>query len=359
MKKIIALILTFFSFSHLFAELRYIEIDSKQNLPTIRIKKIDDFEAIINTYDISLVFLQIQNDSDSRYGRSTSKISDAFVIAGNTYFVFNMEGYATLADYKAGKSANYLTANDYSKAKSLGISDTNLFYFYDRNSFQNLVDANDAFKNGFDLYGENAKSPQNKESEAYYDAKKLGYQNYADYKEYLDYTAKGFKSKDEYLFAKSKGFSSAQEFAAATTAGFADNEEYQKAKKLGLNKKSDFLTYSEITKSVEKIISDKKIDKKSALTYYFIQNLPKSENAISALSKTLNENFNANSTELKNALNSYANDVQTDRNQTRQNRNQMDISALFSESALKSFFRKVDINQIGSYNSQSEIFKRK
>lgn len=378
MKKFIILILTFFNIFNAFAELRYIEIDSKQNLPMIRIKKIDDFEAIINAYDISLIFLQ--TDLDSRYDWSSSKISDAFVIGGNSYFVFNIEGYATLADYKAGKSAIYETAYDYSKAKSLGIDNSEFFYFYSRNSFQSIEDAKDAYKNGFVLYAafreKNReekmnrnysyesdfiynKNPQNKESEAYYDAKKLGYQNYTDYKEYLDYTAKGFKSKDEYLLAKSKGFSTAQDYTTATKAGFIDNNEYQKAKKLGLNKKSDFVSYNEITNTIDKIITDKKIDKKSALTYYFIQNLPKSENAISALSKILSDSFNANSAELKKALNFYANDVQTARNQNRQNRDQTNITSLFSESSLQYFFKNVDINQIGYYNNKSEIFRRK
>jgi hypothetical protein len=200
MKRIFAIIAALFLTNCAFADLKYIEIESKQNLPMIRIKTIEDFEAIINAYDISLVFLQY--DSNSRTGfNSVLKTSEAFIIAGNTYFVFSMEGYKTLSDYKSGKTANFKTSSDYETAKSLGIDNAEFFYYYDRNSFQNINDANNAYKNGFVFYTAfrtqsaseqvfsssnklvfNENNPRNNESEAYYEAKKLGYVNYTDYK---------------------------------------------------------------------------------------------------------------------------------------------------------------------------------
>ena len=55
MKKQLLTVFTILFGIHAFPELKYIEIDSKQNLPMIRIKTVDDFEAIIKAYDISLI----------------------------------------------------------------------------------------------------------------------------------------------------------------------------------------------------------------------------------------------------------------------------------------------------------------
>lgn len=128
----ICVILMFVSGIHAFPEQIYIEIGSKQNLPMIRIKTVEDFEAIIKAYDISLIFLQY--DSDPNFGASSSpKSSDAFVIVGNTYFAFSLEGYKTLADYKIGKSEGYKNSADYEKAKKLGIENGEFFYYCERN----------------------------------------------------------------------------------------------------------------------------------------------------------------------------------------------------------------------------------
>ncbi|HAC32058.1 MAG TPA: hypothetical protein DCF70_05470 [Treponema sp.] len=389
MKRFFVILMTLFLSLNAFAELKYIEISSKQNLPMVRIKTIEDFEAIIRNYDISLVFLQY--DIETRPSSALSfqpltKSNEAFVIAENTYFIFSLEGYKTLADYKAGKNSNYKSAYDYEQAKSLGIDDAEFFYYYTRNSFHNVADANEAYKNGFVLYkafksetnfisGQKylaviENNPKNQESDAYYEAKKMGYANYKDYKEYLNYSAKGFKTKDEYQAAKSKGFSNAGEEKTATEAGFTNNEEYSDAKSLGLNTKSDFTTYKEITRAIDNIIEERKLPKKHATLYYFIQKLPKSECAISILSKTLTDNYNENSPELKNALNSYlktgpvqqANKTTKAKIKPRASSPYPQItnnSDLFSETRLKEFFASIDISQLGTYSSDSEIFKKK
>ena len=383
MKRIFAIIAAIFLTNCAFADLKYIEIESKQNLPMIRIKTIEDFEAIINAYDISLVFLQY--DSDLRPGfNSVSKNSEAFIIAGNTYFVFSMEGYKTLSDYKSGKTANFKTSSDYEKAKSLGIGNAEFFYYYDRNSFQNINDANNAYKNGFVFYTAfrtqsaseqvfsssnklvfNENNPRNNESEAYYEAKKLGYVNYTDYKEYKDYTAKGFITKEEYLSAKAKGFYNADEVKTAEEAGFINKEEFTNAQKLGLKTKSDFTDYTEITVSIDKISKDAKIEKKNAIVVYFMNKLPKGEMSLSVLSNTLKDDFSENSPELRKALNFYANDVKNQgeydkKQRDRYSRNQtIDIANLFYTENLKKFFKEVNISQIGSYNENTEIFRRK
>ncbi|MBB5224734.1 M23 family metallopeptidase [Treponema ruminis] len=246
MKRILFIIQIIILGIHAFPELKYIEIDSKQNLPMIRIKTVDDFEAIIKAYDISLIFLQ--SDSYSKPGSSTvPKSSDAFVIAGNTYFIFSLEGYKTLADYKKGKSEGYKNPSDYEKAKQLGIENGEFFYYCERNSFTNLEDAEDAYKNGFVLYSTvkkqssvekmvsplqslivfNENPPKNKESEAYYGAKELGYVNYVDYKDYLDYTSKGFKTKEDSQIAENNGFEKGDDYYNAKEKGIESYDDYE------------------------------------------------------------------------------------------------------------------------------------
>ena len=243
MKKQLLIFLTILLGIHAFPELKYIEIDSKQNLPMIRIKTVDDFEAIIKAYDISLIFLQ--SDSLSKLGSSNS--SEAFVIAENTYFLFPLEGYKTLADYKKGKSEGYKNSSDFEKAKQLGIENGEFFYYCERNSFTKLEDAEDAYKNGFVLYSTvkkqssvekmisplqslivfNENPPKNKESEAYYEAKELGYVNYVDYKEYLDYTSKGFKTKEDMQIANNNGFEKEDDYYNAKKKGVESYDEYE------------------------------------------------------------------------------------------------------------------------------------
>lgn len=381
--KILIALLSFSAFS----ELKYVEICSIQNLPVIKIKTIEDFEEIIKNYNIPIVF--IKHDSETKPSfQSSAKFTDnseALVLTGNTYFTFNLEGYNTLADYKAGNNANFKNSTDYMRAKSLGIENSEFFYYYSRNSFRNIEDANNAYKSGFVFYKVfrqvtpsekmflqsqkqlvlNENISRNEESDKYYDAKKLGYNDYSSYKEYIDYTANGFKTKDEYLLAKSKGFYRATDFKTATDAGFSDGEEYNEALKLGLKTKSDLTAFTEITSSIDKIISEKKSNKMNATIYYFIHCLPKGEMSISVLSKSLEETYSSNSDELKNALNIYENDLKNQREleQKRQDRkktkNLLNINTFFSTNNLKKFFNDNDISMLGSYSEKTEIFKRK
>lgn len=386
MRKILARLFMMFLALSSFAELKYIEIGSKQNLPMIKIKTIEDFEAIIKAYDITVVFLQF--DVDSRSSRSVNSMnSDAFVIVNNTYFSFSMEGYKTLADYKAGKNAKFKNAADYEKSKTLGIANLDFFYYYDRNLFRTVEDADEAYKTGFVFYKSyeersklnlysslddndkkeglifNENLPKGKESEAYYESKKLGYTNYADYKEYLDFKAKGFNTKDEYLTATSKGFSNGKEYKIATEAGFLNFEEYKISQDMGLKTKSEFDVFNEITSSIDKIIDEKKIDKKNAIIYYFIQKLPKEEMSISVLSKTLNELYFSNSDEIRKALSLYEVNAKIKVDHRREDDSFLKrlpkSNKNFSTDNLKKFFKEVDFSKVGSYSEKSEIFKRK
>ena len=107
MRRFFSFLLMISMFCGAMAELKYVEISTKQNLPTIQIKSIDDFEKIINSYNISIVFL----NNMERTG------SEALVMTNGTYFSFPMEGYKTLSDYRAGKNAKFKQAENKSKVK--------------------------------------------------------------------------------------------------------------------------------------------------------------------------------------------------------------------------------------------------
>ncbi len=79
--------LFFLSVTMAHAELRYIEVDSIQNIPLIRIKSLDDFESILNENHISIVFLQR---------------GELFAIVGSTYFAFPIGDYKSIQDYRMG-----------------------------------------------------------------------------------------------------------------------------------------------------------------------------------------------------------------------------------------------------------------
>ncbi len=370
-------------------EIKYIEIDNTNNLPTVWIKNIDDFDAMIKNQSVSTVFLWAGTNIVSKDVSTT-----AIIKAGDMYYAYNLDGYKTIADYKAGKSANFKSAEDYMKAKDLGISESDFYYYYARNTFEKVEDASDAYKNGFvDLSQIDNRNYREKrgdklsglakgaasilrsdyderlnkaDSQIYYDAKGLGYNNFADYDEYLYYAAKGFKDKNEYLLAKSKGFERAELFNQAMEAGFTDKSEYGEAKTLGVKNKADLEKYKKISTAIDKLITDKKLNKDDAILYYLIQQVPKGEYAVSALSKTLRENFeqdrSQNSRELNSALNRYFS-----------NNNPMSYEGVqyLIERRLESFLRGIDtanlglpnkgidISQLGSYNKKTEIFKKK
>lgn len=415
-KRIFSFLVIFVLSFTAFAELKYIEIGSIKNAPTVQIKSIEDFEAIISTNKIATAYLHKESDS-------------LLVIAENTYFSFAMNGYFTLADYKNGNSLNYKNGTDYNEAKTLVLADNSeIYYFYKRNEFKSVADCRDAYKNGFCFEKEKtvreerrtAKNATEKiveamnrvnsnliygaiknfpESDAYYKAKELGYSNYSDYYEYLDFTAKGFKSKEDMQTAIAQGFfdseksvsswvgAVATDFYTAQENRFPNREEYVNAKDKNLTTYADWKKYQEITATCDKIAKSQNTDKGFALLYYQIQTMQKSEMSLSVLSKTLQEDFKSVYSEnLGNALKRYGNvKIQNQNNSIAfQNRKKVTLKQdgttqkidtsdkseteakktpfrenLFEEEILKSFFKDVNISQIGSYNEKTEIFKRK
>lgn len=345
------------------AELRYIEIENHQHLPMVRVKTLDDFEAIIKTYGISLVFLMNTRNS----------ASDAFVIAGSTYFVFSTEGYRTLSDYRTGKAAKFRTAEDFYRARSLKIEDQEFYYFFAANSFKSVSDCRTARDAGFG------------DSATFYAARELGFKNPEDYKEHLAYKANGFQSKDEYLKAKSKGFALAREFNAATEAGFETRAEYAKAARLGLKTKAELSEFEEISSSIDKIAASRQLDKRSATTWHFIRTLKKGEMSISVLSKSLATAWGNVSPGVRAAIcvhlsgftsmqgldesrNKADRELRNGWNLTSERRAELErqrravptnVDGFFTTESLRNFFRTADFSKLGTYSDQTEIFRRK
>lgn len=365
MKKLIILFSIFFGFSNVFADLRYVEIRSIKNLPEIEIKQIEDMDAIITEYGIRIGYLQ-----------KNSAGSVLYVIGNSVYFSFAMNGYDSLNDFRRGVSLQFKNGQDFYKAQNLGLENGEIYYYYAENSFHSPEDCKDAFRNGFNstdnensitnVYGQRKRTA----SAGYYEAKELGLKTFAEYTEYLYYTRAGFNSKADYQTALAKGFKNGKDFYLATEAGFSNFDDFNSARKFGLAAVSDYQVFSKIKNECNRIMTEKKTDKKDSVIYYYIQGISKGELSLSVLSKNLSENFMAQSKELCNALNLWASDFESEeeyKNQqnnfsrwTRENKKSLiDIKYYFHTQSLAEFFKNVEISTLGSYNEKTEIFKKK
>ena len=249
---------------------------------------------------------------------------------------------------------NYKNSQDYEKGKALGFDKSETYYFYAGNQFNSAKDCLAALSHKFP------------DSYALYDAQNKGYAEYTDYKEYLEFSALGFTSKTEYQSAKLKGFQRGEEYRKATEAGFLNSEEYKQALLLGFYTKAEYSSYSAILASLDKIVSEKKFDKKTSIIYYYLQKIAKGDQSINVLSTALISLWQQEKTEIKEALNVYINDMQTlrDYQNAQNNRRYYDnrtinIQDFFVVDELKRFFYSTNIDKIGSYDAKTEIFKRK
>ena len=338
MKRIFIALFFIFISTFSFAEMRYVEIDSISNATIVKLKKLEDLEFIIGKHNISVAFFQ-------------SSSEDLLVNAGGTYFSFWLNGYWTIDDYKKGTAAGFKNGSDFSDAEFHCIESSELYYFFKSNSFNSVEDCTDARKNGFP------------NSQKYYAAKEKGFSKFSDYDEYLKYTNLGYKTKDDWKKAEKKGFSSAAEFYDAQTKGFSTNADYQKARSYNLQDKSSFEKFCEIEDSIERIVSSKAVDKRQAFIFHFLARLPKGESAISVLPTYLRNLYDATPTDVKNALYMYVNATNNSNTRNRYNdynrRNSYQtLDYLFNTDSLKQFFASVDSSELGTYSSQTEIFKR-
>lgn len=365
MKKLFSLICVLLVFvTALYCEIRYIEIDSIKNVPVIEIKNIEDFEAIINEYGVRIGYLQKSIDS-TKTGRNIYDGLTLYIIAESVYFSFPMKGYLTLTDYKNGITKKFENGSDYNRAVSLGFDSSKVYYYYTRNSFSSVEDCMDAFNNGFVDTRKNDYGSRTDDSTAYYNAKKLGYSNYSDYSEYIEYTNKGFNNKADWQIAKAKGFNKGRDYYNATENGFFDYQSFNAAQGLGLSNNEDYQKYNLIIASIERIMKERNLEKKNAIIYYYIQNLQKGEMAISALVSSMEELYNTQSENLSKAMDFwYSNmkyqDGSAYKNDSRfANTKIMKIKTLFSQQSLVDFLSTEDISGLGTFNTKTEIFKRK
>ena len=370
MKRIFSFILTLSVFiASVYGELRYIEIDSIKNVPMIEIKNIDDFEAIINEYGVRIGYLQKTIDSSGRNNKKNMEGLMLYIIVDSVHFSFPMKGYLTLTDYKNGNINHFENGTDYNKAIALGFDSSDIYYYYKRNSFITVEDCKEAYKNGFiNIKNQNNSGNRYDDSAAFYDAKKLGYSNYVDYKEYIDYTSHGFKNKIDWQIAKTKGFIKGIDFYTAIENGFSDFQSYNTAIGVGLTTNDDYQQYSKIVSDIEKIIKERNLEKNYAVIYYYIQNLPKGEMALSALSTALKKTYSVQTENLSKALDLWYSENKND-GQYRQGdyngystngtKRVTSVTSLFSQEKLSAFFDNCDFSGLGTYNSKSQIFRRR
>ncbi|MBR1912296.1 MAG: hypothetical protein IJ828_08080 [Treponema sp.] len=268
--------------------LRYISISSLNNVPLFNVQNIDDFKLIISEHSLSMV-----------YRTSTQFIA----IADGTYFAFSTNGYSTIEDFEEGIQLGFKIATDFNAAKNLGINEADFYYWYKNNSFSSVEDAHDAYKNGF--YSSPAASWNGSiSSQNYYKAKELGYATYSSYKEYLDYTALGYKTKGEWESAQKAGFKRADEYRTAQNAGFATFTEYGEAKKLGISKKDSYDSYKAMTDSIDKVVEKNKLTRAEGFVLVLLQDFPKGDLSTSVLSSRLRDMLSRQS-DITTALSAY------------------------------------------------------
>lgn len=317
------------------AEMRYVEIDSVSNAAVVRLKKLEDLEFLIGKNNVSVAFFQ-------------SSSGDLLINANGTYFSFPLNGYWTIDDYKKGESAGFKNGSDFSDAEFHCIESSELYYFFKSNSFLSVSDCTDAKKNGFPS------------SRQYYSAKEKGFSKYTDYDEYLKYNRLGYKTKDDWKKAEKKGFAYASSFYDAQSKGFDTNSDYQKAKSYNLQDESSFKKFCEIEDSIERIVSAKAADKRQAFVFHFLARLPKGESALSVLSKSLKNLYDSTPPDVKSALSMYVNNTDSSKNRDRYYgyNSYGSLDSLFEQDSLRRFFAYVETSELGTYSSQTEIFKR-
>lgn len=332
---------------------RYVDVSSVKDVPLITVKNIEDFEEIISTYQISIVYrvctsVEVRDNRRGYEEKHKGITNTLFLMTSGTYFSFFIGEYNSIEDYKAGTFAKYYNGRDFYDAQKLGIEKSDFYYWYSDNHFRSLEDARDAYKIGF----------FSKKSEDYYRAKELGYTSYTDYDVYCTYTKAGFKTKDEWETAKKAGFTYASTFYKATDAGFTTSSDYEAAQKLGLQESKDsYDFYLAITNSIDKIVEKDKLTKNEAFILTLLQTFPKGEMSISVLSSRLQDMVNQKKG-VKEALRKFIFDTSSG-NSRRSYDGYSDIDQLLTTSGLLKFFSTVNISKIGSYDSTTEIFKKR
>lgn len=360
----------------LWADIRYVEVTSVASAPSVQVSNIEDLRFLIKHHKVEIGYIlrRAENPSQIRL----------VVIGDGTYFFFDMNGYSSIESYLAGTAGNFLDGADYQEAVDLQLTDaakpdSSLFYFYKRNKFTSVEDCRDAFKKGFafreaqwtERNGRKEIQVQAEESAAYYRAVAAQLADYKEYQEFMPGLDRGYKTKADIQDARRKGFDAVQgwEYYTAMERGFSKYEDYKLATDLGLESQVEFERYQRIVSEVESIMSRQKLEKREAFIYFYLCQIPKGQQSLSVLVKTLEEQPRKQGEKLTKALNLYYSDIPSlaEWDKSRNGRSysysssqyqRKSLGGLLSSSSVTSFFKAVDISGIGRYDEKTEIFTR-
>ncbi len=373
MRRILACALLFSCGPLLWADLEYVEISSVGNAPTVRVENIEDLQFLIKHHGIEVGYLQ--------QDRANPLASRLFLIADGTYFLFNMNGFSSIDDYLAGSIGGFRSGLDFQEAVELGLTqaakpDSARYYFYKRNQFKSVDDCTDAFKKGFafrdtrwtERNGREEVKVEGEESSAYYRAVAAQLADYKEYQEFMPGLERGYKTKADILDARKKGFGEVRghEYYTAMERGFSKYEDYRAAADVGLESQASYDTYCRIVAEVESIIKREKLEKREALTYFYLCRIPKGQLSFSVLVQTLETMQREQDAKLTQALDLYYSDIPSLEEWNNSRRSSYtsptyhlkSVSSLLSSSSLTSFFKTVDTSRIGRYDEKTGIFTR-
>ena len=148
--------------------------------------------------------------------------------------------------------------------------------------------------------------------------------------------------------------------------GFSKYKDYKAATDLGLESQASYDTYCKIVAEVESIMKREKLERREAIIYFYLCQIPKGQQSFEVLTKTLEKMQREQDATLTKALDLYYSDIPSleEWNESRsysystsQYRYQT-VSSLLSSSSLASFFKTVDTSGIGRYDEASGIFTR-
>jgi hypothetical protein len=136
----------------------------------------------------------------------------------------------------------------------------------------------------------------------------------ADYKEYQEFMPgleRGFKTKADILDAKKKGFGEVRghEYYTAMERGFSKYKDYKAATDLGLESQASYDTYCKIVAEVESIMKREKLERREAIIYFYLCQIPKGQQSFEVLTKTLEEMQGEQDATLTKALDLYYSDI--------------------------------------------------
>ncbi|MCM1321967.1 MAG: hypothetical protein NC041_08440 [Bacteroides sp.] len=325
------------------AEIKYIEIKDVANISEIEFSNLSDFEKFAT--------------GDIFFCKKTSK---SYVLVGSTYYSYNLQGYRTVADFKAG--SEYKNAGDYYESAEQKIPDAERFYFYKSNHFANGADALDAWANGWAEKFERANYAKFEEeeiylggsiSESYYSAKEKGINTLPKYIEFLFLQKHGFSSMEVYKTAKSKGFNENSDYQNAAAKGFETKEVWDTARKLNLADSAEYRNYIAFTAEIEKRAGEKNVSKKEAVVYHYLLKVPKDSYSLEKLIENLKTQIKAENINVKRAIEEYVGE----RYRNNYGNNFTEMENYLSSSLVLEIIG--NSKELGKYNEKTDVFNKK